>query len=72
MKYGELIDACIEIIKNYNPVVQTLDSHADEFTQNVRSIFCDDLTGNFYRWKTLMKRCSLSRYFMVVFDTKSS
>lgn len=53
MKYGELIDACIEIIKNYNPVVQTLDSHADEFTQNVRCTFCANLTGNFIDGKPL-------------------
>lgn len=35
MKYGELIEACIDIIKSFNPVVMTLDSHADDFTKNV-------------------------------------
>jgi hypothetical protein len=39
MKYGDLIDACIDVIKSFNPIVQTLDSHAEDFSKNV-SICC--------------------------------
>ncbi|CAI2385508.1 unnamed protein product [Moneuplotes crassus] len=39
MKYGELIEACIDIIKSFNPIVTTLDSHADDFTKNMENAF---------------------------------
>ena len=39
MKYSELIEACIEIIQTFNPVVQTLDSHSEEFTQRIDNSF---------------------------------
>jgi len=42
MKYGELIDASIEITKSFldqKPQVTTLDSHAEEFTKNIDNAF---------------------------------
>ena len=35
MKFGDLIDTAIDMIKIFNPVVQTIDSHADEFLAKV-------------------------------------
>lgn len=33
MKFGELIECCVECIKTFNPIVMTLDSHADDYTK---------------------------------------
>ena len=38
MKFSELIDSCIECIKTFNPIIKTLDSHADDFLKDVRDI----------------------------------
>ena len=35
MKFGELIEHCITCIKTFNPVIKTIDSHADDFIANV-------------------------------------
>ena len=35
MKFSELIDSCIECVKGFNPIVKTLDSHADDFLVSV-------------------------------------
>ncbi len=35
MKFSELIDSCIECLKSFNPIVKTLDSHADDFLKAV-------------------------------------
>ena len=35
MKFSELIQKCIEIMTSFNPVVMTLDSHADTFLEKV-------------------------------------
>jgi len=37
MKFGDLIDQSIEILKTFNPVYSTVDSHADTFLKNVLS-----------------------------------
>ena len=31
MKFSELIEYAIECIKTFNPVIKTIDSHADDF-----------------------------------------
>ena len=36
MKFADLIDASIECIKSFNPIVVTLDSHADDFLKNFK------------------------------------
>lgn len=38
MKYSELIEACINIKKTWNPVTMTVDAHADEYLKKVKSI----------------------------------
>ena len=38
MKFSELIDHAIVCIKGFNPVIKTLDSHADEFIAQVSSL----------------------------------
>jgi len=35
MKFSELIDSCIECIKSFNPIIKTIDSHADDFLKDV-------------------------------------
>lgn len=35
MKYPQIIDTCIKIIKTYNPIVYTIDSYSDFFLQKV-------------------------------------
>ena len=35
MKFSELLDHAITCIKTFNPVIKTLDSHADEFIAQV-------------------------------------
>lgn len=37
MKFSELIDCCIECIKSFNPIIKTIDSHADDFLKDVSS-----------------------------------
>lgn len=37
MKFGDLIDTAIDMIKSYNPIVQTIDSHADEFLAKMQN-----------------------------------
>ena len=46
MKFSELIDSCIECLKGFNPIIKTIDSHADDFLKDVSA-----LTGN----KTLVQ-----------------
>ena len=38
MKFSELIDHCITCIKTFNPVITTIDSHADQFIAQVRKV----------------------------------
>lgn len=35
MKFSELIEHAIECIKTFNPVIKTIDSHADDFLKDV-------------------------------------
>ena len=39
MKYGDLIDTAIAMIKAYNPIVMTLDSHADEYLEKLKNMY---------------------------------
>lgn len=36
MKFGELLDNCVECIKSFNPVINTIDSHADNFLTAIK------------------------------------
>jgi len=38
MKFGELLEHCIEIIETFNPKIMTLDSYAEEYTKKVSFI----------------------------------
>lgn len=68
MKFSELIEHAIECVKTFNPIIKTLDSHADEFIKNVsiKSILIHVST------KTPTRKCSLNKCFMDVFVTKTS
>ena len=35
MKFSELIENAMTCVKTFNPVIMSLDSHADEFIKNV-------------------------------------
>lgn len=36
VKYEELIEYCVEIIRTYNSVIMTVDSHSEEFVNKYR------------------------------------
>ena len=36
MKFSELIDQCIECVKSFNAVINTIDSHADNFLKHIK------------------------------------
>jgi hypothetical protein len=36
MKYAELIEKCDECIRTFNPVISTIDSHADTYLVTVK------------------------------------
>ena len=38
MKFAELLEVCTECIKTFNPVIKTIDSHADDFLNKVDSL----------------------------------
>jgi hypothetical protein len=38
MKFSELIEHCIECIKTFNPIIKTIDSHADAYIAEVRAM----------------------------------
>lgn len=48
MKFSDLIEHCTTCIKGFNPVVKTIDSHADEFISQVRQFFVGALTYSFF------------------------
>ncbi len=50
MKFGDLIDTAIDMIKGFNPVTQTVDSHSDEFLDKVRPLLTP-------RWRTHTRKC---------------
>ena len=58
MKFSELIDSCVECVKTFNPIIKTIDSHADDFLKDVsereseRAVLIDS-----YSTKIHMRRC---------------
>lgn len=50
MKYEELINSCIEIIKSYNPNIEGADSFSEKYLKTVK------LTNSRKR-KTQMREC---------------
>ncbi len=37
MKFGDLIETAIDMIKGFNPITQTVDSHADDFLAKMKN-----------------------------------
>ena len=66
MKFSELIECCIECIKSYNPIIKTIDSHADDFLNTVSF-----LVLNFFSLRTPMRKFLSNKYFMDALDTKN-
>lgn len=67
MKFGELIEQAILCIQSFNPVTQTVDSHAEEFLKPVSYTLFNYL----YSLKTKLKKYLSSKYFMDAFAMKS-
>ena len=36
MKFDELLEQCVECIKTFNPVISTIDSHADNYLDHFK------------------------------------
>jgi hypothetical protein len=65
MKYEELINSCIEIIKSYNPNIEGADSFAEKYLKAV-------IIYIIRKQKTQMKECLSNKYFMEFCDTMIS
>jgi hypothetical protein len=66
MQYDELIQACIDALKQYNPDIEGPDSFFDIFISKVKYKL------SILRFpKTLMKECLLDKFFMDVLDIKN-
>lgn len=61
MKFSELVEKAVECIKAYNPIVKTVDGHADEFLNHVIT-----LIFKFDRLKIRLISYSFSRFSMAV------
>lgn len=70
MKFSELIDSCIECIKNFNPIIKTIDSHADDFLKDVENN--QTLLIVYYSSRILMRRSLLSKSSMDVYAIRNS
>lgn len=57
MKFAELIEHCIQCIKSFNPIIKTLDSHADDYIAQVTFFYCFNLLS----LKTHTSEYSLSK-----------
>jgi len=59
MKYSDLIDKCVEIRKTWNPVVESLDSHAENFlkkyTDDNEKVFIKQVFFGTYRYEEFIK-----------------
>ena len=76
MKFSELIEHCVTCIKGFNPVIKTIDSHADEFISQVSVVYsridfanplsCLDSS------RIPMRRSLSSKCFMAALDIKNS
>jgi hypothetical protein len=60
MKYNELIEKALQLIKEFNPVVYTIDSFADMFLEKVTPLIQFEIPS---RSKWLMKKYSSSNSF---------
>jgi len=64
MKYEVLIKWCRRTIKSYNPVIDTIDTHAETYLKEVSNSWNNSL--NIFRYKMIMKESLSDKYFMVV------
>lgn len=59
MKFSELIELCIKCVEEYNDVVMTLDSHADNFLESVKDpyekVFINQIFYGCVRYKEFLK-----------------
>jgi len=59
MKYSELIDKCVEIRRTWDPIIESLDAHADEFLKKVtddnEKVFVKQVFFGTYRYEEFIK-----------------
>jgi len=59
MKYSELIEMCIEIRRTWNPIIESLDSHADNFLKKFsdenEKVFIKQVFFGTYRYEEFIK-----------------
>lgn len=59
MKYNEIIELCLKIIKSYNPVIHTIDSHSDLFCQKISDenlkVFLKQVFYGYNRYKEFLQ-----------------
>jgi len=69
MKYEDLIKWCRRTCKSYNPVIDTIDSHADRYLKKVNIHLFNN--HHSYRFKMIMKEFLLNKFSMVMKGIKS-
>ena len=59
MKFAELIETCIECIREFNDVINTIDSHADNFLSHIKDpyekVFIKQIFYGCVRYKDFLK-----------------
>jgi len=62
VNYEELIDYCLEIIRTFNPVIMTVDSHSEEFVTKYRrkledteAVFVKQVFYGTFRYEEFLK-----------------
>ena len=78
MKFSELIEHCSTCIKEFNPVIKTIDSHADDYIARVSPqnllihVFLSDYLTHVCSSRTLTRKSSSNKSSTVAPDTKNS
>ena len=72
MKFGELIEHCIACIKQFNPVIKTIDSHADDFISAVSLSLLSLTISCLFSSKTHTRKYLLSKCSMDAPGIKTS
>ena len=72
MKFSELIEHAIECLKTFNPVIKTIDSHADEMIAKVRTPPTYLICFSYGSSRTPMRKSSLNKFSTAVHDIRSS
>lgn len=68
MKFDELLELCNECVKTFNPVIKTIDSHADDFLKSVKDpyekVFVKQVFYGCIRYQDFLK-CFIRKLYEV-------